>query len=81
MAYLMSIGMIIESGLSFLGLGIQPPASSLGVLLRENAAFLNIAPWMVMGPGAVLTLTILCVNYVGDAARSIIEPAKPRPLE
>ncbi|MCU0901749.1 MAG: ABC transporter permease [Cypionkella sp.] len=81
MAYLMSIGMIIESGLSFLGLGIQPPASSLGVLLRENAAFLNIAPWMVMGPGAVLTLTILCVNYFGDAARSIIEPAKPRPLE
>lgn len=81
MAYLMSIGMILESGLSFLGLGIQPPSSSLGVLLRENSAFLNIAPWMVLAPGLVLTLTILCINYVGDAARSIIEPAKPRPLE
>ncbi|MEZ5870282.1 MAG: ABC transporter permease [Nitratireductor sp.] len=81
MAYLMSIGMIIESGLSFLGLGVQPPLSSLGVLLRENSAFMNIAPWVVLAPGAVLTLAILCVNYVGDAARSIIEPSQPRPLE
>lgn len=80
-AYMLSIGMIIESGLSFLGLGVQPPASSLGALLRESSAFLNIAPWMVLAPGAVLTLAIFCVNYVGDAARSIIEPAQPRPLE
>ncbi|MFZ1814397.1 MAG: ABC transporter permease [Rhizobiaceae bacterium] len=81
MAYLLSIGMIIESGLSYLGLGVQAPHSSLGVLLRENSAFLNIAPWMVLAPGAVLTLAIFCVNYVGDAARAIIEPATPRPLE
>ncbi|WP_375256229.1 ABC transporter permease [Yoonia sp.] len=81
MAYLLSIGMIIESGLSFLGLGVQAPNSSLGVLLRENSAFLNIAPWMVLAPGAMLTLAILCVNYVGDAARNIIEPSSPRPLE
>ncbi len=81
MAYLLSIGMILESGLSFLGLGVQPPASSLGALLREGSAFLNIAPWMVLSPGAVLTLAIFCVNYVGDAARSVIEPAQPRPLE
>ena len=80
-AYMSSIGMIIESGLSFLGLGVQPPASSLGALLRESSAFINIAPWMVLAPGAVLTLAIFCVNYVGDAARSIIEPAQPRPLE
>ena len=80
-AYLLSIGMIIESGLSFLGLGVQPPASSLGALLRESSAFLNIAPWMVLAPGGVLTLAILCVNYVGDTARSVIEPAQPRPLE
>jgi len=81
MAYLLSIGMILESGLSFLGLGVQPPASSLGALLREGSAFMNIAPWMVLAPGAVQTVAILSVNYLGDAARGIIEPTNPRPLE
>lgn len=80
MAYLLSIGMIIESGLSFLGLGVQPPASSLGALLRENSAFLTVAPWMVLAPGAVLSLAIFCVNFLGDAARAVIEPSHPRPL-
>jgi len=81
LAYLLSIGMILESGLSFLGLGVQPPASSLGALLREGSAFLRIAPWMVIAPGVALTISILCVNYLGDAARNIIEPTNPRPLE
>ena len=80
MAYLLSIGMIIESGLSFLGLGVQPPASSLGALLRENSAFLTVAPWMVLAPGAVLSMAIFCVNFLGDAARAVIEPSHPRPL-
>lgn len=80
MTYLLSIGMIVESGLSFLGLGVQPPASSLGSLLREYSAFLNVAPWTVLIPGAVLTLAIFCVNLLGDAARAAIEPARPRPL-
>lgn len=80
MAYLLSIGMIIESGLSFLGLGVQAPASSLGALLRENSAFLTVAPWMVLVPGAVLALAIFCVNFLGDAARAVIEPNHPRPL-
>lgn len=81
LAYLLSIGMILESGLSFLGLGVQPPASSLGALLREGSAFMRIAPWMVVAPGVALTISILCVNYLGDAARNIIEPTNPRPLE
>lgn len=80
MAYLLSIGMIIESGLSFLGLGVQPPLSSLGALLRENSAYLTVAPWVVLAPGAVLSIAIFCVNCVGDAARGIIEPTSPRPL-
>jgi peptide/nickel transport system permease protein len=80
MAYLLSIGMLIESGLSFLGLGVQPPSSSLGALLRENSAYLSIAPWMVLAPGAVLTLTIFGVNFVGDAMHSVIDPVAPKPL-
>lgn len=80
MAYLLSIGMIIESGLSFLGLGVQPPASSLGALLRENVAFIAVAPWVVIAPGAILSLAIFCVNFLGDAARGIIEPVSPRAL-
>lgn len=80
MAYMLSIGMIVESALSFLGLGVQAPLSSLGALLRENSAFLSIAPWMVLAPGAVLALLIFSVNILGDTARDIIEPVKPRSL-
>lgn len=80
MAYLLSIGMIIESGLSFLGLGVQPPASSLGALLRENVAFIAVAPWVVIAPGAVLSIAIFCVNFLGDAARGVVEPVSPRAL-
>lgn len=80
-AYLLSIAMILESGLSFLGLGVQPPIASLGSLIRENNAYLMIAPWTILAPGLVLSLIIFCVNFVGDYARTVIEPAKPRPLE
>lgn len=80
MAYMLSIGMIVESALSFLGLGVQAPLSSLGALLRENSAFLSIAPWMVLAPRAVLALLIFSVNILGDTARDIIEPVKPRSL-
>ena len=71
--------MSIESGFCFLGLGLQAPNSSLGILLRENSAFLDVAPWMGLAPGAMRTPVILCVNDIGDAARNIIEPSSPLP--
>lgn len=80
LTYALSIGMIIESALSFLGLGVQPPEASLGSLLRQGSAYLTIAPWMVLSAGAVLSLAIMSVNLVGDAVRDMLEPLKGRAL-
>jgi peptide/nickel transport system permease protein len=73
--------MLVESTLSFLGLGVQPPQASLGSLLREGSIYLTAAPWFVFAPGIVLSLTILGVNLVGDGLRDAFEPREPRPLE
>ena len=74
LTYALSIGMLIESGLSFLGLGTQPPYPSLGSLLQLGAAYLSIAPWLVFAPGIILALAILAVNLLGDGLRDAIDP-------
>lgn len=68
-AYSISFGMIIESGVSFLGLGVQPPGASLGSLILEGRPYLTVAPWLVFAPGATLALTILSINLFGDGLR------------
>lgn len=80
LTYALSVGMLIESGLSFLGLGIQPPYASLGSLLRTGAVYLTIAPWMVFSSGAVLSLAIMSVNLVGDGLRDMLDPLRGRSL-
>lgn len=80
LTYALSIGMIIESALSFLGLGVQPPDASLGSLLRQGSAYLTIAPWLVLSSGAVLSAAIMSVNLVGDVVRDSFEPLKSRSL-
>jgi peptide/nickel transport system permease protein len=80
MVYSISFGMLIESGLSFLGLGVQPPEASLGSLLREGNQYLGVAPWLTFGPGFVLALAILSVNLVGDGLRRIADPLEARAL-
>jgi peptide/nickel transport system permease protein len=71
--YALSVGMLIESGLSFLGLGLQPPQASLGSLVHEGAVYLPIAPWLVLIPGAVLAAVIMSVNLVGDGLRDALD--------
>jgi peptide/nickel transport system permease protein len=80
LTYALSIGMLIESGLSFLGLGVQPPHASLGSLLRLGSVYLTISPWLVLVPGLVLALAIMSVNLLGDAIRNALEPLRGRPL-
>ena len=80
LTYALSIGMLIESGLSFLGLGVQPPEASLGSLLRLGSVYLTVAPWLVLIPGIVLALAIMAVNLLGDAIRDRLEPLRGRPL-
>jgi peptide/nickel transport system permease protein len=79
-AYSISLGMLIESALSFLSLGVQPPNASLGSLLREGSLYLDIAPWLVFGPGVCLAVAILSVNLLGDGLRTVVDPIEARPL-
>lgn len=78
--YALSVGMLVESGLSFLGLGVQAPDASLGSLLRDGNTYLTIAPWTVIFPGAALALAVLSVNLLGDGIRDALEPRAPRSL-
>jgi len=80
LTYALSIAMIIESALSFLGLGVQPPIASLGSLLRQGSVYLTIAPWLVLSSGFTLSLAIMSVNLVGDALRDALEPLRGRSL-
>jgi peptide/nickel transport system permease protein len=71
--YALSVGMLLESALSFLGLGLQPPQASLGSLVHEGAVYLPIAPWLVLVPGVLLALAIMSVNLVGDGLRDALD--------
>jgi peptide/nickel transport system permease protein len=80
MTYALSIGMIVESGLSFLGLGVQVPNASLGSLIHNGVTYLVIAPWMVFVPGLILAAAILSINLLGDGLRDALDPRLPRTL-
>jgi peptide/nickel transport system permease protein len=80
LTYAISVGMLIESGISFLGLGTQPPHSSLGSLLRLGSAYLSTAPWLTLSAGIVLSLIITSINLLGDGLRDSIEPINPHSL-
>lgn len=66
--------LLTEAGLSFLGLGTQPPAPSLGVMLSESKNLMTQAPWLMIFPGLAIMLGILGFNLFGDALRDILDP-------
>jgi ABC-type dipeptide/oligopeptide/nickel transport system permease subunit len=66
--------MVAEAGLSFLGLGAQPPTLSWGALLAEGQTFLVSAPWVAIFPGLALGLAVLGVNLLGDGLRDLLDP-------
>ena len=65
---------ILESTLSFLSLGVQPPATSLGVLVDEGKGFLTSRPTRILLPGAFITLIVLSINFLGDGLRDALDP-------
>jgi peptide/nickel transport system permease protein len=69
---------ILESTLSFIGLGIQPPHASLGSMLQKGLTRLLDAPWMVWFPGLLIALTVLAINFVGDGIRDTLDPKQLR---
>jgi peptide/nickel transport system permease protein len=60
---------IAEAGLSFLGLGVQPPDASWGSMIRDGARYMLVAPHLVFAPGITLMLIVLSVNLLGDRLR------------
>lgn len=75
MSSMFGTAILTEAGLSFLGLGIEPPTPSWGGMLTGQAAqFLQTAPWMLLFPGLALSLTVLGFAFAGDALRDILDP-------
>ncbi|TDD40204.1 ABC transporter permease [Actinomadura sp. KC06] len=65
-SYLLGLALVVEAGISFLGVGVQPPGASLGTLLTGASAMLASEPRVVLVPAVVITLLILCLNLLGD---------------
>ena len=65
---------LVESVLSFLGLGVQPPHASWGNMLENSLGFLRDAPWMALIPGVLITLTVLSLNFLGDGLWLLLDP-------
>lgn len=65
---------LVESFLSFLGIGIQEPLASLGNLVADGAAEMETAPWMLAVPAACLMLLVFCFNFLGDSLRDALDP-------
>jgi peptide/nickel transport system permease protein len=63
-----------EAALSFLGLGVQPPAPSWGNLLADGRQYMLQAPWLATFPGLAITLAVLAFNFVGDGVRDALDP-------
>jgi oligopeptide transport system permease protein len=65
---------LLESFLSFLGLGVREPRASLGTLIAEGAGEMEAAPWILLAPGVFLTLLLVCLNIFGDRLRDAFAP-------
>ena len=69
-----AFAILAEASLSFLGLGVQPPAAAWGSMINAGRGYLQQAPWIVFGPGAALFVTVIGLNFVGDAIRDALDP-------
>ena len=65
---------LAESFLSFLGLGVNEPLTSLGVLISEGAKTMGEKPWMLLAPAITMAVTLLCLNFIGDGLRDALDP-------
>ncbi|MGV9799302.1 ABC transporter permease [Mycobacterium sp. NPDC003449] len=72
------LAILAETGLSFLGFGIQPPDVSLGTLIADGTKSATTFPWVFLFPAGVLILIILCANLVGDGLRDALDPSSGR---
>ena len=69
-----SLGILAEAGLSYVGLGVQPPTPSWGRMLAESQTLISIAPHLALFPGFAILLTVLGLNLAGDGLRDLLDP-------
>lgn len=65
---------LTESGLSYLGIGVQLPTPTWGNMLSQSQTYLTTAPWIALFPGIMIFIVVLCINYLGDALRDALDP-------
>lgn len=70
----LAFAILAEAGLSFLGLGTQPPSASWGLMIQASRDYLDVAPWTALVPGAAVALTVLGLNMFGDVLRDVLDP-------
>src|SRR4029079_19517265 len=70
----MGTAILIEAGLSYLGLGIQPPTATWGNMLQHAQSYPAQAPWYVITPGLCIFLVVLALNTIGDTLRDTLDP-------
>jgi peptide/nickel transport system permease protein len=75
---IVAAAILTEAGLSFLGFGVQPPNSALGVLINEGQSEGLKFWWLVTFPGLVIVLIALCINFIGDGLRDALDPTQRR---
>ena len=76
--FIFAYAILGEAGLSFVGVGIQPPIPSWGNIIGDARAIMQTAPWMVFFPGAAIMLCVLTLNLMGDGLREILDPKRKR---
>ena len=76
--FLFAYAILGEAGLSFVGLGVQPPAPSWGNILNDARPLLREAPWMVLFPGLMIMLSVLALNLIGDGFREVLDPKRQK---
>jgi len=69
-----ALAIILESTISYLGLGIQPPTPSWGNMLTDARSTMTQQPWLTWFPGMMIVITALCVNFLGDGLRDALDP-------
>lgn len=75
---LMAGAILAETALSFLGFGVQPPDTSLGLVVNENRAAFNTRPWLFWWPGLFIIVIALCINFIGDGLRDAFDPRQKK---
>jgi peptide/nickel transport system permease protein len=74
----LSWAVLTESALSFLGLGTQPPQSSLGLMVADGRTYLTTEPWLLVAPSVVIVALVIGLNLLGDGLRAALDPAENR---